>query len=53
MERNRLTVVAPGDGVDVTGDDTTHPPPVLTPDSGAPTLRLVRVDEASVPDDAA
>jgi hypothetical protein len=54
MERNRLTLVAPEDEVVVPSDDATNPPPVLTTqDSGAPTLRLVRVDEGSLPDDAA
>lgn len=54
MERNRLTLVAPEDEVVVPSDDTTNPPPALTTqDSGAPTLCLVRVDEGSLPDDAA
>ena len=54
MERNRLTLVAPEDEVDVPCDDATNPPSVLTTqDFGAPTLRLVRVDEGSLPDDAA
>jgi hypothetical protein len=54
MERNRLTLVALEDGVDVPNDDETNPPPVpTTQDSGAPTLRLVQVDEGSFPDDAA
>ena len=54
MKRNRLTLVVPEDEVDVACDNAKSPPPALTtPDSGAPTLRLVRVDEASVPDDAA
>jgi len=54
MERNRLTLVAPEDGVDVPIDDATNPPPALTmQDSGAPSLRIVRVDEGLFPDDAA
>ena len=54
MERNRLTLVVPEDGVDVPCDDAKSPPPALTTqDSGAPTLSLLRVDEGTFPDDAA
>jgi hypothetical protein len=54
MERNRLTLVVPEDGVDVPCDDATSPPPALTTqDSGASALHLVRVDEGAFPDDAA
>ncbi len=54
MTRNRLTLVALEGGVDAPSDHTTNPPPALTAqDSGAPTLRLVSVDEGSLPDDAA
>ncbi len=54
MERNRLTLVAPEDEVGAPSGDATNPRPVLTTlDSGAPTLRLVQVDEGSLPYDAA
>ena len=55
MERNRLTLVALDDWVDVPSAEATIPPPVLTTQepSGTLTLRLVRVDEGSIPDDAA
>jgi hypothetical protein len=54
MERNRLTLVAAEDEVVVPSDDATSPPPVLTTQEfGTPTLHLVRVDEGSLPDDAA
>jgi hypothetical protein len=54
MKRNRLTLVVSEDGVDVSSDEATNLSPVLTTqDSGTPTLRLVRVDEGPLPDDAA
>ena len=54
MKRKRLELVTSEDRVDVRSDEATNPPPVLTTrDSGAPVLRLVRVDGGSFPDDAA
>jgi hypothetical protein len=54
MERNRLTLVAPENGVDVPNDDATNSSGVVTlQESGAPMLRLVPVDEGPFPDDAA
>ena len=54
MKRNRLTLVAPEEAVDVPSDDATNSPQVLTTrEAGAPRLHLVQADEGPFPDDAA
>jgi hypothetical protein len=54
MERNRLTLVAPEDAATVPSDGAPKPPLALpTQDCGAPVVQLARVDDGSVPDDAA